>query len=137
MRILFVLENYFPHIGGVEMVFKNLCEGLSKKGHKVIVVTHLMKGAKIYERMNGVDVHRVRCFQSRYIFTFFSIPAVLRFAEESDIVHTTTFNGAFPAWLGAKIRVKPLIITVHEVWVGKWQKLTNMGWIKAKVHDFL
>ena len=27
MKILFVLENYLPHIGGVEIVFKNLAEG--------------------------------------------------------------------------------------------------------------
>ena len=39
MKILFVLENYIPHIGGVEIVFRNLCEGLAKKGEDISIVT--------------------------------------------------------------------------------------------------
>jgi len=31
MKLLFVVENYLPHIGGVEVLFKHLCEGLAKK----------------------------------------------------------------------------------------------------------
>ena len=46
MRILFVLENYLPHIGGVEILFKNLSESLVKKGHEVDLVTHRLKGTK-------------------------------------------------------------------------------------------
>ena len=40
MKVLFVLENYIPHIGGVEIVFKNLSGGLVKVGHDVSIVTH-------------------------------------------------------------------------------------------------
>ena len=46
MKILFVLENYIPHIGGVEVVFKNLAEGLVKLGHDVFLITHRLKGTK-------------------------------------------------------------------------------------------
>ena len=46
MKILFVLENYTPHIGGVEIVFKNLSEGLAKLGHDISIVTHRLKGTK-------------------------------------------------------------------------------------------
>lgn len=137
MRILFVLENYIPHIGGVEVVFKNLCEGLAKLGHKVDVVTHRLKGTKRFEVINGVNVYRVNCFHSRYWFTFLSIPKVLKLAKKADLMHTTTFNGAFPAWFVSKLLKKKCIITVHEVWVGKWNKLTEMSWLNAKIHDFL
>ena len=44
MKILFVIENYPPHIGGVEALFKNLAEGLAKK-HEVTIITHKPKKA--------------------------------------------------------------------------------------------
>lgn len=137
MKILFVLENYIPHIGGVEVVFKNLAEGLAKKGHYVSVVTHRMKGAKKFEIIQGVNVHRVDCFHSRYWFTFLSVPKVLSLAKDADVIHTTTFNGAFPAWLVSKILRKPSVMTVHELWIGKWSKLTEMGVFNAKLHSLL
>ncbi len=32
MRVLFVLENYFPFVGGAETLFQHVCEGLAEKG---------------------------------------------------------------------------------------------------------
>ena len=83
MKILFILENYLPHVGGVETVFRNLAERMVKLGHKVSIVTHRLKGTKKYEVMNGVKVHRVSCFQSRYLFTFLAIPSALRLAKDA------------------------------------------------------
>jgi len=137
MNILFVLENYLPHVGGVEIVFKNLSEGLAKLGHDVSIVTHRLKGTKKFEIMNRINIYRVNCLQSRYLFSFLSIPKVLRLARKADIIHTTTFNGAPPAWLASKLRKKPCVLTVHEAWVGKWNKLTEMNWFSAKMHSFL
>lgn len=137
MNLLFVIENYLPHIGGVEIVFKNLSEGLAKLGHDVSIITHRLKGTKKFEVINGVKVYRVNCFRSRYWFTFLAIPKVLKLAKKADVIHTTTFNGAFPAWIAAKLLRKPIIITVHEVWISKWDKLTEMGWLNAKIHSLL
>lgn len=135
MKILFVLENYYPHIGGVEVLFKNLAEGLAKK-HQVIVLTRKLPGTKKYEVLNKVKIHRVSA-PNRYVFTFFSIPKAIDLGRKADIIHTTTFNAAFPAWLSARANGKPSLITVHEVWVGKWNKYTDMRGIKAKLFDFL
>jgi D-inositol-3-phosphate glycosyltransferase len=137
MRILFVIENYLPHIGGVEVVFKNLAEGLAARGHEVAIVTHRLKGTKQRERINGVQVYRVNCLRSRYVFTFAAILTVLRLARKADIVHTTTFNAAFPAWLSAKLLGKKCVLTVHEAWVGKWRKYTDMGPVGAWMHELL
>jgi len=137
MRILFVLENYYPHIGGAEIVLKNLAEGLANNGHEVNVVTHKIKGTKEFELINKVKVHRVKCFDSRYLFTFLSIPKVLKLAKKCDIIQTVTFNGAPPAWLAGKLTKKPVVIMVLEVWVGKWRKLTEMNLLSSLVHDFL
>ena len=137
MKILFVLENYYPHIGGVEVVFQNLTEGLAKLGHDISIVTHLLKGTKKFEIINKVKVYRINCLHSRYLFTFLSIPKVINLAKKADIIHTTTFNGAPPAWFASKILKKPCIITIHEVWINKWDKLTEMSKIKAKIHNIL
>ena len=139
MKILFVLENYLPHIGGVEVVFRNLCEGLARQGHSVDIVTHRLKGTALDETINGVKVHRVRVppFASRYFFTFFSIPLVLRLAKEADLIHTTSFNGAPPAYLAAKLKRKPCVITVHEVWIGKWKEYADMNGFSCIIHDLL
>ena len=39
MKILFVTDYYYPHIGGVEKLFKSLAESLVEKGNKVSVIT--------------------------------------------------------------------------------------------------
>ncbi|TKJ17308.1 hypothetical protein CEE44_02110 [Candidatus Woesearchaeota archaeon B3_Woes] len=137
MNVLFILENYLPHIGGVEIIFQNLTEGLVKLGHNVSIVTHRLKGTKKFEIINGVKIYRVNCFHSRYWFTFFSILQSFKLGKKTDIIHTTTFNGAFPAWFVSKLLRKKCIITIHEVWIKKWNKLTEINWFNAKIHDVL
>jgi D-inositol-3-phosphate glycosyltransferase len=137
MNILFVCENYIPHYGGAEVVFKNLAEGYVGQGHKVIVVTQLLPETTKYEVINGVKVVRINSFGSRNLFTFLSIPKVLNLAKKCDVIQTTSFNGAPPAWLVGKLRKKKVAITVHEVWIGKWQQVTSLSTIKAKIHDIL
>jgi D-inositol-3-phosphate glycosyltransferase len=134
MKVLFVIENYIPHIGGVEVVFKNLAEGLVKKGHSATIITHRLKGTLAYEKINGVNVKRISC-GNRYFFTFFSIPATVAEAGKADIIHTTTFNGFFPAWVAAKLKRKPLVATIHEVWLGKWKEYTDLSTVSSWLHN--
>lgn len=137
MKVLFVVENYLPHIGGVEVVFRNLAEGLVKRGIKATLLTHRLLHAKMNETMNGVQVKRVRSLHSRYIFSFAAIPFAIKEALGADIIHTTTFNGALPAWIAAKLTGKKCVITVHEAWIGKWQEYTTMKPLEAAMHNFL
>lgn len=137
MKILFILDNYLPHIGGVEIVFKNLCERLVKRGHDVTVLTRLLPGTKRKEARNGVRIIRVPSRDSRYLFTFAAIPQAIRLARHADVIHTTTYNSAFPAWLAALLRRKPAIMTVHETWLGRWREYSNFSTIAAFAHEFL
>ncbi len=139
MKILFVLEYYLPHIGGVEIVFKNLCEGLAKKGHKIKVITSRLPNTKRKEILNGVEIERILVpkFNSRYFFTLFAIPKVIKESKKYDLVHTTTFTGSLPAWIGAKINKKKVLITVHEVWVNLWKNVTKKSKTSAFIHNFL
>jgi glycosyltransferase involved in cell wall biosynthesis len=129
MKILYVLENYYPFVGGVETLFQNICEGMAKKGHKVIVIcqsNYKVAWHKSFsyvwgERINDVDVIRIAC-PNRYMFTLRALLWVIRKAKDINIIHTSTYTGAFPAWLASKIYRKPCVITVHEVLGDRWKK---------------
>jgi len=136
MKILFVLENYLPNIGGVETVFKNLTENLAKLGHNISIITHRLKGTKKFEIINKVKIYRISCLYSRYIFSFLAIPKTISMAKDYDLIHTTTYNGSLPARIASKLAKKPSVITVHEILGKKWE-YCNMGPLNAKLHQLL
>ena len=39
MKIIFFLEYYYPNIGGVETLFKNLIDSLAQENHKITIIT--------------------------------------------------------------------------------------------------
>ncbi len=123
MKILFVLEYYEPHIGGVETLFKSLAHQLVQKGHEITVVTNRYD-AKLsaHEVIDGVEVYRYR-FYNRYLFTFLAWVPALQHAKEADIIHTTSYNAGLPAWITAKIKRKDVVITFHEYWGKLWFQL--------------
>ena len=137
MKILLICENYYPHYGGAEILFKNLAEGLSRRGHEISVVTSYLKGTEKKEQLNNVDICRTVSFGSRYLFTFTSLLKAIKLARKHDLIQATTFNAAFPAWIAGKITGKPVVLTVHEVWIGKWKSITGFSWIKSAAHEFL
>jgi glycosyltransferase involved in cell wall biosynthesis len=139
VKILFVLEHYYPFIGGAEVLFKHLCEGLAEKGHNITVLTTKLPGTIPAETINGVNIHRISTPRksSRYWFTFVAIPEAIHLSASVDIIHTTTYNGAFPAWLAARIRGKKCIITILEI-IGKgWKEMSGMNWLSAIAYRFL
>jgi glycosyltransferase involved in cell wall biosynthesis len=137
MKLLFVLENYYPHLGGVEAGFKYLCEALAKRGHEVTILTHRVHGSPMRETVGGVRIVRVRSLESRYVFTLSAIWPAIRLAKDADIVHTTTYNAAFPAWIARLVWRKPSVITVHEVLLGKWRSVAHLPPLSAAAHQAL
>ncbi len=136
LRLLYVLENYWPHVGGVENGFRALCAGMAARGHEVRIVTRRLPGTEARESVDGVDVERIDA-PNRYAFTFAAARHVARAARTADVVHTTTFNAAPPAWIGARIARVPVVLTVNETWIGRWGAYTNFGLVKAMLHDAL
>ena len=104
MKILFVLEHYYPYIGGAEQLFTQLTRTLVQNGHPVTVVTtRYNRSLPAREVLNGVRIFRVRCF-NRYLFTLLSLPRILQQACDCSLIHTTTYNAALPAWLASQMR---------------------------------
>lgn len=69
MKILFLVENYYPKISGVPVVVKYLAEGLLMRGHKVSLATPSVEGYPKEEQVNGIHVYRFdiwKTFWKRY-----------------------------------------------------------------------
>ena len=134
MRILFVLENHFPNIGGVETLFKSLTEALAQKGHQVTVLTNrYSKELSPRETINKVEIIRPS-FYNRYAFTLFGVFPVFKLAKDHDLIHTTSYNAGLTAIIGGKLRGKKVIITFHEVWADLWFRLPYFNKIQAAGH---
>lgn len=56
-----------------------------------------------------------------------ALPLALRLARRADLVHTTTYNAAIPAWIASALWRKRTVITVHEVFAGQWQEMPGMN----------
>lgn len=137
MKILLVTEYYYPHIGGAETLFTRLSEFLVKKNHRATVVT--IKVNNNYpdkETINEVDIIRIKCPQimQRYAFIFLAIPTLLKLTRDADIIQTTTYAAAFPAWLCAKIFHKKVFLIVHEVFHNMWRRLPSLNFFSKELY---
>lgn len=127
MNILFIVEHYYPYIGGAENLWKSLSESLVKADHTVTVLTTRFDSSlPTSETINGVSVHRVNV-RSRFLFTAIAVFKAVKLAKRADIIHTASYNAAIPAFVSAKIRKIPCVITFHELWGRLWLSLPFMS----------
>ncbi len=134
MKILFVLENYFPNVGGVETLFKTLVEALDQQNLDIIVVTtRLSTNDPIKEKQGNITIVRLP-FPNRYFFTLFAFFPILWYSRGCQMIHTTSYNAGFPAFFAAKLARKKIIITFHEAWGKLWFDLPFMGNLAKKGH---
>jgi D-inositol-3-phosphate glycosyltransferase len=135
MQIAFVLQYYYPYVGGLESLSRHLAEGLARRGHTVRVVTIRLPGTLPDEILNGVYIQRVRTPSraDRFFFILIGILPALKAARQSDILHTAPYGGAIPAYLAAKMAGKPLILTALEVLGRRWFRMER-NTIKAAAY---
>lgn len=119
LKVAMIIENFFPHIGGVEKVFLDLAQGLIKRGIKVRIVTSNSGGITGFHQFEGVDVYSYRWFT----FADHAIPRLRDLQEHvrwADILHTSTYTAGPIAYYAGKKYHKPVLITVHEFLDEKW-----------------
>lgn len=134
MKLVYVLEYYYPNIGGVETLFKSLIESLAREGHQITIVTsQITTDSPLKEKQGNIQIARMP-FNNRYLFTFLGFFYILPYIRSCDLVHTTSYNAAIPAFFAGKLFGKKVIITFHEVWAELWDQLPYMGRIVRFVH---
>ena len=135
MRILFILEYFYPHTGGVETLFKSLVEELDRQGHQVTILTNRYDDELPFEECIGTSGRIIRHrYGSRYGFTFLAACRAIQLARSADIIHTTSYNAAIPGWIAAKYTKTTSVITFHERYGSLWYRLPWMGKMSAWLH---
>lgn len=133
MKILFVLEHYYPYIGGAEQLFQSLAEVLAKKGNQVTVLTsHYERKLPKKETYHQVNIIRIPA-RNRFSFTFLALPYLIRMIKSFEIIHTTTYTAALPTWIACKLFHKKCFLTFHEYWGNLWKKLPFLSWVESRL----
>ncbi|WP_292701832.1 glycosyltransferase family 4 protein [Microbacterium sp. 69-10] len=116
MRIAFIVNNYPPRVGGVELHVRNLARGLIAQGHRVLVVTLSDRPGRADD--DGIDVVRLReHFRIGDILGFPSAGAtrrVARLLKELDIDVVSIHTRFFPmSWVGLRAARRASLPVIH------------------------
>ncbi len=123
MKFVFIVEHYYPYIGGAETLWKNLSEQLVINNHQVTVITtRFQKKLKKQETLNGVDIIRL-AIPNRFLFTILSVKKCVQIAKKVDLIQTSSYTAAIPAYIASKITKTKCVITFHEYWGKLWFKV--------------
>ncbi len=118
MKILMVINYYTPHVSGLTIYVRRIGEELSRRGHRVTVLTsrHLA-GLPYREEMDGVSVFRMPVLfkVNKGVIT----PTILwdahRLVRQHDVVHLhlPMLESGFVAWAAKTLVRKKTFITYH------------------------
>ena len=130
MNILFIVEHFYPHIGGAEKLLLDLATSLIKQGQNVIVLTSNSGGITGKHSINGVEIHS---FDWK---SFFGHPIpnksdIYEYIEWADIVQTAIYTAAPVALSCAKKTNKPCVLLSHEYLGDRWKIVESP--VKAKL----
>ncbi len=126
MNILILSNMYLPHIGGVEIVVKNLANRFKEMGHQVnIVSSRTSRSLKAHEYIDDIEVTRIylglpgSSLKSLLVFLIYFIPSILylkRFVREKkpDVLnfHFVDSTGFYVLMLKRWFKL-PLVVSIH------------------------
>lgn len=117
LRILHIVRQYHPAVGGLEAYVRNMVEQQRKLGHKCAVLTlnRVFHGDSrllpAHEIVDGIPVRRVPFVGKRRFFIPLVSPS---FLKRHDIIHVHNTDGFFDLIsFFAKILNKPAFATTH------------------------
>jgi glycosyltransferase involved in cell wall biosynthesis len=119
MKVCFILEHFYPHIGGGETMFKEYTTRLVEMGCEVKVATSNSGGVTGKAFYEGVEVHHFP-WRGLYGHPIPNPKDLHEFVEWADVVHAAILPSAPVARYVAKKYHKPCVTTVYEVLGKKW-----------------
>ncbi|WP_417279218.1 glycosyltransferase family 4 protein [Celeribacter sp.] len=127
MRILHVTPTYYPNVGGIEAVIRNMCRELRERGHDV-AVAHLETGlSQGQDRDEECDfpIYRIPLLGHRLLGL---APGLRKIAKEYDILHV--HDPQLMAITGSVLlyaRIMPRVLSSH----GFYGHTKNLSQFKA------
>lgn len=118
MRVVMLIQRYFPHIGGAERQLDYLAQRMHNRGVDVRVVTRLYQpGLKKYEEINGIPIYRLPSPSPKPVgslaYTLLSMPLLKQL--EPDVIHAhELMSPTTTAMLAKFLFNKPIVATAHR-----------------------
>jgi glycosyltransferase involved in cell wall biosynthesis len=118
MKIFQVVPYFPPHVGGMEFYVERLSRELVARGHEVFVFTSSEKGFSYHEKVDGVEIYRLRTMTKGYnvpiVPSLFS--SLLR-KNKPDVIHTHQYPVFFSdvSAMVSCLRHVPLLLHVHVI----------------------
>jgi glycosyltransferase involved in cell wall biosynthesis len=111
-RLLLVVNNVEP--GGAERHAMHLAEGLSRRGHDVVLLAlgHVRTDVEALQAA-GVRVSALGAVGPRARLA--ALPALTRMARAADLVHCTNWDPSLYGRLAALLARRPVVVTDHTV----------------------
>ncbi len=128
MKILFILDHFWPYVGWWETLFYELTRGLIHQWNKVTVITsHYDVKLKQRETIDWVNIIRVG--SNRINFQRYGTKKALQIIhkEKYDIIHGSTYFSIIPTRVVSKRKWIKSVLTVHEIY-GRL-RYQFIGWI--------
>ena len=128
MRILMGSDLYHPYLlGGGERRMYEIAIRLAKE-HEVHMITRKIKGLPDYELHQKVHVHRIFVPSGSTKLTSFIDGFRFMIGSAKKALNLRTFDIYAPQqffpipsfWLASKIRGKPIVVTIHDVYGKTW-----------------
>jgi len=118
LKILFILNSFYPSIGGVEKVTENYCNELIKMGHEIYLISFRrgqissmnLNTTPDFEVYNGINLYRV---SDRFygIFMFFKMIKIYK-KVKFDLIQFSDFWGVFAIFFKLKYNI-PIVHHLH------------------------
>ncbi len=116
MKILMVISNFYPHVGGTEKQSFELSSALASMGHEVEVFTRNTGSLPELEDIGGFKIKRVKTFGPLFLDSLIFLVKVfwrVAFGEPFDVVHAHMVSSfAISVFLAAKIRKVRAVFSV-------------------------
>lgn len=137
-HIFFILDYYLPHKGWSETVFEAIISRLLAKWYTITVLTsHFDKTLPTHEKKENLNIYRIG--KSRISFIFWALikgKKILHTHKDISLIHTSTYWGAIPASILAKLFHKRVVLTVHEIFGKLWiQYKWRFAWTLYKLFE--
>ncbi len=116
--VVFVVDHFYPLVGGAETLFDELTSALASSGVRTIVVTQRVPRESLpRETRHGVEIHRVWVppVGARLWFLFAAVPCLCRVARGAAVLHAGGYASMLPARLASWWLRVPAVATVFEV----------------------
>ncbi|MDR3169268.1 MAG: glycosyltransferase family 4 protein [Candidatus Peribacteria bacterium] len=116
-HLLFLLDYYAPHKGGIENVFEQLIFRLLKKQYHITLLTSRFDESLPEKEVQGnLTIQRIGRERKSFFFQALRVGAkILREHPQIEVIHSSTYTSAIPASILGMLFSKKTLLTIHEI----------------------